>query len=167
MVSIPAGSFQMGNYHTGEGRGDEKPRHQVTLDAFYMDKKEVTVGQFRAFVEDSGYNWDRPWEEIRRTSPSDNHPMVEVSWDDAVAYANWAGKRLPTEAEWEYAARGGLAERRYPWGNEIDAGQANYAGSSKAVGNYSPNIYGLYDMAGNVAEWCRLVCCRLLSKLNG
>ena len=90
--------------------------------------------------------------------------MVDVSWNDAVAYAEWSGKRLPTEAEWEYAARGGLIGQRYPWGNDITHNNANYytegiRGKDKwnrcaPVGSFEPNGYGLYDMAGNVYEWC-------------
>ena len=84
-----------------------------------------------------------------------NYPVVGVSWHDAMAYAAWAGKRLPTEAEWEKAARGGLAGQKYPWGNAIDSSKANYNGyKATPVGHYAPNGYGLYDMAGNVWEWC-------------
>ena len=87
-----------------------------------------------------------------------NHPVVSVSWYAAVAYSKWAGKRLPTEAEWEYAARGKLVGKKYPWGNVIDSGKTNYTWShindTTAVGRYPPNGYGLYDMAGNAWEWC-------------
>ncbi len=86
-----------------------------------------------------------------------NHPVELVSWYAVLAYAGWVGKRLPTEAEWEYAARGGLSGKAYPWGDVIDLGKANYGknvGDTTAVGKYPSNGYGLYDMAGNVWEWC-------------
>ena len=128
-----------------------------------MDKDEVTVRQFRKFVRETGYEYDR-WDDVADYSPTDKHPIVFVSWNDAAAaYAEWAGKRLPTEAEWEYAARGGLIGKRYPWGNEITHDRANYYGTrgrdkwdwqTAPVGSFDANGYGLYDMAGNVDEWC-------------
>ena len=160
MVLIPAGSFEMGD-HFSEGDADELPVHRVTLDAFYMDTHEVTVGQFKQFVNQSGYDYQGNWNDVARYSPGDDYPMIYVSWNDAVAYAEWAGKRLPTEAEWEYAARGRLVGQRYVWGDEIDKTQAHYDswndgnGTTKLVGSYSANGYGLYDMAGNVWEWCQ------------
>lgn len=166
MVLIPAGSFEMGS---NDGELNEKPIHTVALDVFYMDANEVTVGQFKQFVEESGYSYDfNQADESGRTvakySPSDNHPMIKVTWYDAMAYAKWAGKRLPTEAEWEYAARGGLKGKRYPWGDHADVARdnANYNGVGNKdkwdrcspVGSFESNGYGLYDMAGNVYEWC-------------
>ena len=164
MILIPAGSFEMGD-HFGEGNKDgrELPVHTVELDAFYMDVYQVTVGQFREFVNQSGYKYGGNWDSVARYSPGDEYPMVYVSWNDATAYAKWAGKRLPTEAEWEYAARGGLVGKRYPGGDEITHDDANYSGTggkdkwSKCapVGSFAANGYGLYDMAGNVYEWCQ------------
>ena len=165
MVLIPAGPFEMGdsNNEPEEWMKRSRPVHTVQLDAFYMDVHEVTVGQFREFVDQSGYKYGRNWDEVARFSPSDDHPMIYVSWDDAVAYCQWAGKRLPTEAEWEYAARGGLIGKRYPWGDEIIHDDANYLGTggkdqwdetTAPVGSFRPNGYGLHDMAGNVWEWC-------------
>ena len=163
MALIPAGSFEMGDSK------DEpevwmkwsRPVHTVDLDTFYMDVHEVTVGQFRKFVEESGYVYNL-WDDVAVFSPTGKHPMIWVTWDDATAYAEWAGKRLPTEAEWEYAARGGLSGKRYPWGDEITHDRANYFGTvgkdkweyCAPVGSFATNGYGLYDMAGNVWEWC-------------
>lgn len=158
MVLIPAGEFQMGS---NNGERDEKPVHTVYLDAFYIDKYEVTVGEYKQFVEATNH---RPLpDSVSRTSPTDRHPVAEVSWHDAMAYAQWVGKRLPTEAEWEKAARGGLISQNYPWGNTINSRRANYNKNTKSgthnerttpVGMYPANGYGLYDMSGNVAEWC-------------
>lgn len=174
MVLIPAGTFEMGNPASPEG-DDNLPVHTVTIDRFYMDKFEVTVGQFKQFLKETNndFHW-RLWEKYW-VSPTDNHPMVNVDWHEASAYAKWAGKRLPTEAEWEYAARGGLKGKRYPWGNLISRDDANFYKywkddeefensnkvgidtwkySTAPVGSFQPNDFGLYDMAGNVAEWC-------------
>ena len=163
MVLIPAGSFEMGD-HFSEGNEDELPVHRVTLGAFYMDTHEVTVGQFKQFVNQTGYDYDHMWDDVAKYSPGDDYPMIYVNWNDATAYAEWAGKRLPTEAEWEYAARGGLVGQRYVWGDDekLARDYANYEwveGKDKwelcsPVGSFKPNGYGLYDMAGNVLEWC-------------
>ena len=152
MVLIPAGEFQMGS---NDGDGDEKPVHTVYVDAFYMDKYEVTIGQYKTFVRATEHRDLPDW--VSEYSPTDQHPVVGVSWYDAMAYAEWAGKRLPTEAEWEKAARGGLKSQEHLWGNTINASQANYAGNVGAttrVGQYAPSGYDLHDMAGNVYEWC-------------
>ena len=165
MALIPAGFFEMGS---DNGRDNEKPVHMVELEAFYMDVNEVTVGQFKRFAEESGYAYDR-WNSVAKYSPTDEHPMVEVTWNDATAYAQWADKRLPTEAEWEYVARGGLSGKRYPWGDDksVARDHANYLGTggkdqwggppnggTAPVGSFDSNGYGLYDMTGNVWEWC-------------
>ena len=163
MALIPAGEFQMGS---NEGDSDETPVHTVYVDAFYMDIYEVTTGQYLRFVRETGHRSPN-WGSVAEYSPTKGHPMISVSWYDAMAYAKWAGKRLPTEAEWEKAARGGLVGKKYPWGDSIDSSKAKYRDSSKAeynydydsrnttaVGIYPPNGYGLYDMASNVWEWC-------------
>ena len=167
MVLIPAGEFQMGS---NEGDEDEKPMHTVYLDAFYIDKYEVTNAQYKAFV-DTNPEWRKDriprayhngnyltlWNGNNYPIGKGNHPVTHVSWYAAMAYAQWAGKRLPTEAEWEKAARGGLYGKKYPWGDLIDPSKANYdrsIGETTPVGQYAPNTYGLYDMAGNVWEWC-------------
>ena len=167
MVLIPAGDFQMGS-NTGDP--DEKPVHTVYVDAFYMDIHEVTNAQYKQFV-DANPQWGQAriptdyhdgeylkhWNGNNYPTGKGDHPVVYVSWYGAMAYAQWARKRLPTEAEWEKAARGGLVGRKYPWGNSIGPSQANYGshvGDTTTVGSHPPNKYGLYDMAGNVWEWC-------------
>lgn len=163
MVLIPAGEFQMGS---NDGEFDEKPVHTVYVDAFYMDAYEVTNAQYKEFV-DANPQWGKDHIPSRYhdgnylkhwTGSSygrSNHPVVYVSWYGAMAYAEWAGKRLPTEAEWERAARGGLLGKKYPWGNLLDSSKANYrGGGTTGVGTYPPNKYGLYDIVGNVWEWC-------------
>ncbi len=158
MVLIPAGEFQMGSTN---GARDEKPVHTVHLDAYYIDKHEVTVGEYKKFLNATGHRV-LP-DSVFRCSPTDQHPVVGVSWHDAMAYAKWAGKRLPTEAEWEKAARGELIGQKYPWGNAIDTKKANYNKNTKSgkhdeqttpIGKYPANAYGLHDMSGNVSEWC-------------
>ena len=167
MVLIPAGEFEMGGNSTDR---DEKPAHKVYVNAFYMDIHEVTVGEYKQFVKETGHRPLPPW--VSKYSPTDKHPAVCVSWHDAMAYAKWAGKRLPTEAEWERAARGGLKSKLYPWGDTApDGTQCNFADKNSIknyadqnaddgyewnapVASYPPNPYGLYDMAGNVWEWC-------------
>jgi formylglycine-generating enzyme required for sulfatase activity len=159
MVEIPAGPFEMG---ASGANPDEGPAHEVDVPAFQIDKFEVTNADFEAFVEAAGYQTDAEKRGANRTWRDDyglgegNHPVVRVTWNDALAYCTWLGKRLPSEAEWEKAARGpeGFA---YPWGNLWDPAKANGKDSglrgTVAVGSYPPNGYGLQDMAGNVWEW--------------
>ena len=145
MVLIPAGPFWMGDTFN-EGYGSELPVHEVDLDDFYMDAYEVTNAQYKEFDPTHTY-----------PAGMGNHPVINVTWFDAADYAQWAGKRLPTEAEWEKAARGGLVGKRYPWGDSVSVADANYSnniGDTTPVGDYPPNGYGLYDAAGNVIEWC-------------
>ena len=167
MVLIPAGDFEMGS---NDGENDEQPVHTVYVDAFYMDKYEVTNAEYKKFV-DANPQWQKSrapillrdgtylieWNGNNYPTGKANHPVVYVSWYAAMAYSKWTGKRLPTEAEWEKSARGGKAGLKYPWGNTISSGHANYDSNVKGtsvVGSYSANGYGLYDMAGNVWEWC-------------
>lgn len=228
MVRIPVGQYRMGS--DGEqAQADEKPVHEIRIDAFWMDATEVTNRQFRQFVEATGYvttaerkismeeimsqlppgtpppdpellepfslvfsapkekrqyysvgdwwamvkgaSWKHPQGPGSDLEGKDEYPVIHVSWYDAMAYAKWAGKRLPSEAEWEYAARAGKPENKYPWGNEhpdLGTPKANIwqgefplnnqvqDGFRKLapVGSFPANDYGLYDMAGNVWEWC-------------
>jgi sulfatase modifying factor 1 len=178
MVLIPEGSFLMGSE---EGSEFEKPVHDVHLDAYYMDATPVTNAQFAAFVEATGYRTtaerleriltiqeggaqspEASWRTFA-TRGREDHPVTYVSWYDASAYAKWVGKRLPTEAEWEKAARGGVEGKRFPWGDESPGdGRANWNRRQSEdeptptlpVRSFPPNGYGMYDMVGNVWEWC-------------
>ncbi len=175
MVLIPIGKFQMGNngpvevekYGPYGPQADEVPVHTVYVDAFYIDKYEVTNAEFKKFL-DANPEWQKDnvrfvgnetylgyWNGNDYPEGQGNHP-VNVDWYAAMAYAKWVGKRLPTEAEWEKAARGGLKNKDYPRGDSIDTSMANYEvnPSTVSVGSYPPNDYGLYDMAGNLEEWC-------------
>jgi formylglycine-generating enzyme required for sulfatase activity len=155
MVLVPAGEFVMGR----DVQGDWSPAHRVRISGFYLDRCEVTNAQYEAFCRATGRKLPMFWgtDGFRCGSKYPRHPVVGVSWDDAREYAEWRGKRLPTEAEWEYAARGGLAGMRYPNGNTLDSSQVNFARSldksTVPVGSYAPNGYGLCDMIGNVVEW--------------
>jgi formylglycine-generating enzyme required for sulfatase activity len=159
MVAIPAGSFTMGS---DKDSPDAAPAHQVDLPAYSIDKFEVTNADFAKFVEATGYKTDaeksgeKGW--VAYAEGKDNHPVVKVSWNDAKAFCEWMGKRLPTEAEWEKAARG-TDGRTYPWGNDWDPKKANgkEAGlrGTAAAGSFGAGAspYGAMDMAGNVWEW--------------
>jgi formylglycine-generating enzyme required for sulfatase activity len=152
MVLIPEGEFQMGS-DTGEP--DELPVHEVYLDAFYVDVYEVTNALYKNFLDATGHEPPRYWADPRANTP--DQPVVGVTWDDARAYCKWAGKRLPTEAEWEKASRGGLVGKKYPWGDvdNVTAPRAHQGVSGAyAVGSFAPNGYGLYDMVRNAWEWC-------------
>ena len=168
MVLIAEGPFVMGS---DMGKLEEKPGHTVDLKAFFIDRYEVTNADFSKFLNDKGNNleegayWisigrggckiEKIGRQFRPIAGYENHPVVMVTYFGAQAYARWIKKRLPTEAEWEKAARGGLVGKKYPWGDEIDTIYANYERrkmGTTPVGIYPPNRFGLYDMAGNVGE---------------
>jgi len=191
MILIPAGNFEMGittedleelvemgkkvphmNLRQAEGwYGDERPKHTVHVGAFYLDKYEVTNLQFTQFVEETGYKAEGNWQKYADQGRK-HHPVVSITWKDAKAYSKWAGKRLPSEEEWEYAAKGGLGVKWFPWGDKPDPSKANYRSQGESfldgtlrfilgrnlttepVGSYEPNGFGLCDMCGNVNEWC-------------
>jgi iron(II)-dependent oxidoreductase len=189
MVLIPAGEFQMGSKKDDGKKGlgsfmkralllDNPIIHTVYLDSFYMDKYQVTNAQYKNFAKTTGHklpNYLISDDPYYNNLNGMNHPVVDVSWDDAKAYADWAGKLLPTEAQWEKAARGGLVGMTYVWGNQWPPPykSGNFSDDRQngviwphyikgyndgyeytaPVDSFSPNGYGLYDMAGNVWEW--------------
>ena len=155
MVWVQTGEFLMGS---NDGPDNSRPQRKVYLDGYWIYRHEVTVAQYRKFCEQTGRNMPNApswgWE--------DKHPMVHVTWEDAADYAKWAGVSLPTEAQWEKAARGTDA-RRYPWGNKWDPSKCNLNSEweespkrTQPVGSYPTGAspYGCMDMAGNVWEWC-------------
>ncbi len=166
MVNVPAGDFIMGSSDgDAQASGDEKPQHTVYLDAFQIDKYEMTNALYIQCVDAGKCYPPSTVSSYTRSSyygdPAfDNYPVINVSWFDAKAYCEWAGKRLPTEAQWEKAARG-TDGRIYPWGNTWDATKLNSLVSSPSpvdtttVGSYPSGAspYGVLDMAGNVWEW--------------
>jgi sulfatase modifying factor 1 len=184
MVLVRGGSIQMGidaseiprlekifDISVAQVFQDSVSKHWVTLDDFYIDKYPVTNAQFKRFIDvnpkwqpgrtsppelDNG-NYLKHWKIPSTLTSKADHPIVNVNWYAAVAYCRWAGKRLPSEAEWEYAARGGL-NALFPWGNQpADKTRANYGGGGQGttspVGTYPANRYGLFDMAGNVWQF--------------
>lgn len=167
MAIVHGGSFYRGS---NDGNRDEMPRHLVSLNSFAIDIHPVTNEQFVRFLEAMGGEKDSNHQDIIRLRDSrikrsggrvsiesgySKHPVVGVTWYGAVAYAKWIGKRLPTEAEWEIAAYGGMESALYPTGDDIEKTQSNFFSSDTTpVMSYAQNGYGLYDMAGNVYEWC-------------
>jgi formylglycine-generating enzyme len=169
---IPGGYYLLGSAVSEPGRyADEGTLHRVRVDAFYIAVTETTNAQYRRFLQATGHPAPLYWQDQNLNGP--NQPVVGVSWDDAVAFCNWLTRvtgvphHLPTEAQWEAAARGGLTGQPYPWGAEApDAAKvyrANFRHDRTAkdgylftapVGSFPANGYGLFDMAGNVSEWC-------------
>lgn len=168
MAVIKGGNFLRGS---SSGNRDSIPAHQIYLDSFALDLHPVTNEQFVRFLEALGGEKDSNHKDVIRLKESRikrsagkisiesgyaKHPVVGVTWYGAAAYAKWVGKRLPTEAEWEIASKGGNENSKYPTGDDIEKNQANFFSSdTTSVMSYSPNSYGLYDMAGNVYEWCQ------------
>ena len=186
-IRVPAGEFDMGSE---DGDEDERPVHRVSVDGFYLSVHEITNAQYAEFVRATSHAVPTVRELPRVVTAADemsfrdrasayvwqhgtfppnkpDHPVTLVAFGDAVAYSAWLSTRvglavrLPTEAEWERAARGGREGRQYPWGDDIDSSRANFLADpglkkhagTRSVGSYSPNDFGLYDMSGNVWEW--------------
>jgi len=170
---IPGGTYLLGSPVDEPGRyADEAEPHRVSLTPFYISATEITNAQYGRFLKATGYQAPLYWEDKNLNGP--NQPVVGVTWHDAVAFCGWLTKvtgvshSLPTEAQWEAAARGGLVGQPYPWGAEASGAggvfRANLRNDRTAkdgfllsapVGSFPPNGFGLYDMAGNVSEWCQ------------
>jgi formylglycine-generating enzyme required for sulfatase activity len=172
MVLIPAGEFWMGRTQTAmkdavakvqRYQMDDRPANLIDLDAFYMDKYEVTNEDYAKFIKATAARAPWHWPEGVVAPGKERQAVSNVNWFDADAYCKWAGKRLPTEAEWEKAARGGLDRKFYTWGDSPDGVQKENGTTAIPaninhdeainVGTFAPNGYGLYDMTGNVLEW--------------
>jgi formylglycine-generating enzyme required for sulfatase activity len=158
MLLIPAGQFTMGDDNHNP---DEKPAHKVNLPDFYIDKFEVTNEQFKKFCDANKRPYPiNPWWDNQYFSAHPRSPVLGIGWDEAAAYANWAGKRLPKEEEWEKAASwdpNTQAKHQWPWGDSPDPSRANVGGTPRTtdVGQFGSgaSFYGVQDLAGNVAEW--------------
>jgi formylglycine-generating enzyme required for sulfatase activity len=158
-IPIPAGSFLMGS---DSGQDVERPVHRVALDAFSLAETQVTVAEYAEFLAATKIPPPPTWNDHKFNRP--DHPVTAVSWFDAVAYCDWLSQltgdryRLPTEAEWEYAARGSLEGSLFPWGDDAPTSRPNYSerwhNGPEPVRQSPPNAFGLYEMCENVHEWC-------------
>lgn len=158
MVFIPGGEFMMGKEAGKDQRFINNQSHKVHVNSFYLEKYEVTNARYYEFCQATNHRLPEFWgmDVFRSSMNYPDHPVTGVTWADAKAFADWKGLRLPTEAEWEYAARGGLEGMVFPNGNDMDSSMANYyntQGHPLKVGSYPANGYGLFDMSGNVLEW--------------
>lgn len=164
MAPIPAGEFTMGRTKLtrDDSTGmrpkvllDDRPARKVKVDAFALDKYEVTNERYAEFLKAAKRPAPRHWVRGELPRGTENYPVYNVDWDDASAYCKWVGKRLPTEAEWERAARSGKEDLSYPWGDKADAKLArfNVQTGPGPVGQFPANEFGVYDIVGNVAEW--------------
>ena len=152
MVYVPGGDYLMGS---DEGDELSRPAHFISVRPFFIDRTEVTNQAYREFIDATGYDSPPTWKDGALQPGDEEMPVTGVTWYDAAAYAAWAGKRLPTEAEWEFAARG-TEGRKYPWGNDWEPGSANVDNTSNAlrrVGEGRSNPLGIFDLAGNAWEW--------------
>lgn len=172
LLLIPGGEYLLGSPAAEAGRyWHEGPQHRVQLSPFYITEKEITNAQYGQFLAATGHPAPPYWKDRTLNNPS--QPVVGVTWHDAMAFAAWLSQisghryRLPTEAEWEAAARGGLVAQPFPWGSSPPEQDGRYLANfnpnpydgdgfryTAPVGSFPPNAYGLFDMAGNVAEWC-------------
>ncbi|MGH8246460.1 MAG: formylglycine-generating enzyme family protein, partial [Gammaproteobacteria bacterium] len=166
MALIPAGEFLRGRSHDLPDDKlkwfptvlkDDRPVRRIFVDAFYLDDREVTNQEFAAFVKATRHRPPPHWAKGQVPAGKEKFPVVNVSWADATAFARWAGKRLPTEAEWERACRGQAEGKKYPWGDRAptrEDARFNRVDGPAEVGRFKPNDFGLSDMAGSAWEWC-------------